>query len=661
MKTYLQHLIGVCVFLFGFVPISFAQIEEDSLVTEIDELLNIEVTEEKYISSASKYDQTLEEAPSSISVITSQDMIACGYHTLTDLLNAQRGFYYSSDRVTDNIGVRGFGRSSDRNNRILILLDGHRLNSYQVDNAPMGQSLGFNLSNFERVEIVRGPGSTLYGNNAIHGVINLITKKDRDSYIPSINLQYGSYNNKYIGLRTSKKITDNLSFSILGNYFNSEGDNIYFSEFDSPLTNNGLSKFDELSYNGLFSTIDYGDFHFTSMIKTYSKEIPTAPYSTDFNKKQVQYSNQEFIDVSWMPRLSYDKFIILKLSYDHQNYGSNLPFKFLENDFEFVGNSSTIGGDAQFIWDVLPNNRIIAGLEYKDNFNSRYKYFTGDYLFVDDNWSYKLFSLFFQNEFQFNADLSLYFGIRRDDFVGQEISYNPRAGIVYSLFKDHTFKILYGRSFRAPNLIERNLEEKNIVGFKRNESLKSEFINTFELIWNYSISEKIKSSVSYYHYKMEDLIDQVPDPVDDLLQYINSGEVTANGIEGELNYKFDLGSSYIRYSYQTAQDKFNNKITNSPEHLLKFGLNSKIMGPVNGSFELNYETKRKTILNEYTDPIFLANINLYSDTILDYFTVSFTINNLFNKTVKHPAGFEFVQKSLIQPYRNYLFTVGFEL
>ena len=661
MKTYLQHFIGICVFLFGFVPISFAQVEEDSLVTEIDELLNIEVTEEKYISSASKYDQTLEEAPSSISVITAQDMVAYGYHNLTELLNAQRGFYYTNDRTNDNIGVRGFGRSSDRNNRILLLLDGHRLNSYQIDNAPMGQGLGFHLSNFERVEIVRGPGSTLYGNNAVHGVINLITKKDKDSYIPAINMQYGSYNSKYLGLRTTKKITDNLSISILGNYYNSDGENIYFSEFDTPGNNNGYTSFDETTYNGLFATIDYNDVHLTTMIRSNKKEVPSAPFSSAFNQKQVQYTNQEFIDLSWMPRISYDKFFILKLSYDHQKYGSNIPFKFLTTDFDFVGNTSTIGGDAQFIWDVLPNNRIIAGLEYKDNFNSKYKYSAGDILFVDDNWSYKLFSLFFQNEYQFDANLSLYFGLRRDDFVGQEISYNPRAGIVYSLFKDHTFKLLYGRSFRSPNLIEKNLEEKNIVGYKSNEYLKSEFINTYEFIWNYSITEKLKSTLSLYHYKMEDLIDQISDPIDDLLQYINSGEVTANGIEAELNYKFPQGATYLRYSYQTAQDKFDNKITNSPEHLLKFGLTRKIVGPLNGSIEFNYETERKTVLNNVTDPIFLANFNLYTDRLLDYFTVSIAVNNLFNNTVKHPAGFEFVQNSIIQPYRNYLFTVGFEL
>ncbi len=660
MKTYLQNLFGICVIFFGFTQLNFAQIEEDSLFTEIDEILNIEVMEEKYINSASKYDQTLEEAPSSISVITAEDIIAYGYDNLTELLNAQRGFYYSSDRVTDNIGVRGFGRSSDRNNRILILMDGHRLNSYQIDNAPMGQSLSFHLSNFERVEIVRGPGSTLYGNNAIHGVINLITKKDRDSYLPAMNLQLGSYNSKLIGLRMSKKITDKLSVSLLGNYFISDGDDIYFREFDTPQDNFGVSENNDLKYYGLNMTVDYEEFEITGMLKDYRKEVPTAPFNTQFNKKQLQYSAQEFLDLSWSPRLSYDKFFILNLSYDHQTYGSNLPFVFIENDIEFLGNSSAFGGDVQFIWDILPNNRLITGVEYRDNFNSKYKYFTGDIVFVNDNWSYKLFSLFFQNEFQFDADLSVYFGLRRDDFVNQEVAYNPRAGVVYSPYKDHTFKLLYGRSFRAPNLIEKNLEEKNIVGFKKNLSLTSEYINTFELIWNYSFSENLKSSLSVYQYKMEDLIDQVEDPLDELLQYINTGEVTANGIEGELNYKFNFGSSYFRYSYQKAHDKFNNRITNSPEHLLKLGLSSKLIGPINGSLEFNYETKRKTIYNEITDPIFLANLNLYSNKLLDYFTVSVSVNNLFNTTIKHPAGYEFSQKTLIQPYRNFLFTVSFD-
>ena len=660
MKAYLKKLI-IFAFILGAIPNYYAQVEEDSVATELDELLNISVEEEDYVSSASKYDQTPEEAPSSISIITAKDIQAFGYQTLTDLLNAQRGFYYSNDRSTDQIGVRGFGRSSDRNNRILLLLDGHRLNPYQVDYAPIGQVAGFNLANFERIEIVRGPGSTLYGNNAIHGVINMITKKDVDSFIPTLNLKYGSFNKKYLSLRSSKQVSEDFSFSVLGNYYHDDGENLYFSEFDTPENNNGIvNNQNGMKYNGVIAAINFKDFKLTGMIKDNEQQIATAPYSTKFNEKQSQYGETQFLDFSWSPQISYNKFLIFNLSYDHHKYGSKLPFRFISNPIEFVGNTDAIGADVQYIWDFLPNNRLITGIEYRDNFNSSYKYFTGDVVFVDDQWSYKLFSIFFQNEYQYNADLSLYFGLRRDDFVNQEVSYNPRAGIVYSPFNNHTLKLLYGRSFRAPNLVERNLEERNIVGVKKNESLKSEFINTYELIWSHKISENFTSHLSFYHYKLSDLIDQIEDPIDDLLQYVNIGEVTANGLEAELNYNFKNASSYFRYSYQSAEDKLGNKLTNSPEHLIKFGLNSKLFSILNGSIEFNYETERKTIFNEFTKPIFLGNANLYTDRILDYFSISLGINNIFNQTIKHPGGFELVQKSIIQPYRNYLLTLNLE-
>ncbi len=660
MKVYLQKLI-VIAFILGTIPNFYAQVEEDSVATELDELLNISVEEEEYVSSASKYDQTPEEAPSSISIITAKDIQAFGYQTLTDLLNAQRGFYYSNDRSADQIGVRGFGRSSDRNNRILLLLDGHRLNPYQVDYAPIGQVTGFNLANFERIEIVRGPGSTLYGNNAIHGVINMITKKDMDSFIPILNLKYGSFNKKYLSLRTSTQVSEDFSFSVLGNYYNEDGEDLYFSEFDTPENNYGIvNNQNGMKYNGVIAAINYKDFKLSGMIKDTEQQLPTAPYSTKFNEKQSQYGETQFLDFSWSPQLSYNKFLIFNLSYDHHEYGSKLPFRFITNPIEFVGKSSTIGADVQYIWDFLPNNRLITGVEYQDNFNSSYKYFTGDVLFVNDKWSYKLFSIFFQNEFQYNADLSIYFGLRRDDFVNQEVSYNPRAGIVYSPFKDHTLKLLYGRSFRAPNLVEKNLEEPNIVGVKKNESLKSEFINTYELIWNYKISDNFTSNLSFYHYKLSNLIDQVEDPIDDLLQYVNIGEVTADGLEAELNYSFKNGSSYFRYSYQSAEDKAGGKLTNSPEHLLKFGLNSKLFSILNGSIGFNYETKRKTIFNGFTEPIFLGNANFYTDRILEYFSISLAVNNIFNQTIKHPGGFELVQRSIIQPYRNYLFSISVE-
>jgi len=660
MKRRIINLTYILILLLGSSSILNAQVEEDSLVTEIDSLLSLEVMPEEFINSASKYDQTPEEAPSAISIITAKEIEAYGYQNLSDILNNQRGFYISNDRVFDYVGVRGFRRGSDHNNRILLLFNGHRLNTYQTDYIGINK---IDISNLERVEIVRGPGSTLYGNNAVHAVINLIPKKNTDSYLPSLTLKYGSYNNRSLGLITTKKLNKNLSFSIYGNYKEIDGEDLYFKEFDTPENNNGMAiNQNALLYKSLIGNIKYKQFSLSGMLNQSKRHVPTAPYNTKFNATQINYSNSSFLDFVWSPSLTYNKFLILKLSYDYENYGGNLPFKFIPDDVLFNGEVSTIGTEVQFVWDIFQNNRIITGMEYKNNFNSKYKYSSGDIKFVDDIWSYKLFSLFFQNEYQFNSNLSIYFGLRSDSFFGQETAFNPRAGIVYSPFTKHTFKLLYGKSFRAPNMIERNLEEKNIVRIKRNENLTSEYITTAELIWDYKITNKISSTFSVYNYNMEGLIDQVLDPVDDLLQYVNLGVVRANGAEIELNYKNgNNGSGYFRYSYQLANNKAGAHLTNSPEHLLKLGVTNKIFSLLNGAFDLVYETKRKTIYNIYTRPILLADLNLYTEPIFNHFKISLKIKNLFNKTIKYPGGYELIQKSIVQPYRNYIFTISFEL
>ena len=660
MKNKIIYYSLFYVLIYGFFSVLQAQVEEDSLVTEINSLLNVEVEEKQFISSASKYDQSPEEAPSSISIVTAKEIETYGYQNLTELLNSQNGFYYSNDRASDYIGVRGFRRSSDYNNKILLLLDGHRMNTYQVDFAPIGD---FDITNYERIEIVRGPGSTLYGNNAVHAVINLIQKKNLDSYIPQLALKYGSYNNRSFGLRTTKQVNKDLSFSLYGTYEEIDGEDLYFEEFDSPSTNNGLAvDQDKRLHKGLLASVDYKQFKLIGKFSEISKNLPTAPFNTKFNERHTQYSNSSFLDFSWSPKLSYNKFLIFKFSYDYQKYGSILPFLFITDDIEFVGESTTFGSEVQFVWDILQNNRIIAGVEYKDNFDSKYKYFSGDTKFVDDVWSYKIFSLFFQNEYQFNSDLSIYFGLRSDSFEGQETAINPRFGIVYSPFKKHTFKFLAGSSFRAPNLIERNLEEKNIVGFKGNADLKSEFIYTREFIWEYRITENLSSSLSLFNYNMEDLIDQVNDPLDNLLQYVNVGKVETNGTEVGFNYKFnEIGSSYLRYSFQKAIDENSVSLYNSPDHLIKFGISNKLFGPINGAFDIVYESERKTLYDNFTEPILLSNINLYTEPIFNYFQLALKVRNLFNSTIKHPGGYELIQETLIQPYRNYIFTVTFKL
>jgi len=145
-------------------------LDEDSLFLE----------ELPSVFSASKYEQRLSEAPASVSIVTADEIRNYGYRTLEDILDSVRGFYTSNDRNYAYPGIRGFNRPGDYGTRILLLLDGQRLNDGIYDAAQIDREFRVDVDLIDRVEIIRGTGSSLYGSNALLGIVNVITKRGRD-------------------------------------------------------------------------------------------------------------------------------------------------------------------------------------------------------------------------------------------------------------------------------------------------------------------------------------------------------------------------------------------------------------------------------------------------------------------------------------------------
>ena len=131
------------------------------------------------VYGASSYNQKVTEAPSSITIVTSNQIQRYGYRTLADILRSVRGFYVTNDRNYSFLGVRGFSRPGDYNARVLLLVDGHRLNDNIFGGALIGTEFPLDVELIERVEIIRGPSSSLYGTSAFFAVINVITKPRR--------------------------------------------------------------------------------------------------------------------------------------------------------------------------------------------------------------------------------------------------------------------------------------------------------------------------------------------------------------------------------------------------------------------------------------------------------------------------------------------------
>src|SRR5262249_20421873 len=127
-----------------------------------------------------------------VSFITSEEIKRYGYRTLADILRGVRGLYVTNDRNFSLLGTQGFAKPGDYNSRILLLVNGHRVNDNVFGQAEIGAELGLDPAMFERVEIIRGPASSLYGDSAFFAVVNVITRTGSSLQGGSITVEGGS-------------------------------------------------------------------------------------------------------------------------------------------------------------------------------------------------------------------------------------------------------------------------------------------------------------------------------------------------------------------------------------------------------------------------------------------------------------------------------------
>src|SRR5258707_7026238 len=186
-----------------------------------ENLLKLEIPT---VETASKYTQKATDAPASVSVITADDVKKFGYRTLADTPRSVRSLYVSYDRQYSYLGIRGFNRG-DYNSRLLVLVDGHRINNSLSDGAFIGTEFILDVDLIDRVEIIRGPGASLYGNNAFFGVVNVITRKGRDlpGYGAELSGEAASFDT-YKGRATyGQKFESGLDLLLSGSWHDSHG------------------------------------------------------------------------------------------------------------------------------------------------------------------------------------------------------------------------------------------------------------------------------------------------------------------------------------------------------------------------------------------------------------------------------------------------------
>ncbi len=332
----------------------------------LEQLMEIEV---ETVYGASKFEQKTTRAPSTVTIVTAEDIKQYGYRTLADILRSVGGFYVSSDRTYAYVGVRGFSRPGDYNSRVLLLVDGHRINDSIYNTATIGNDFVLDIDLIEKVEVIRGPGSSLYGSNAFFGVINVITREAKSFGGMEVSGAAGS-DDAYKGRATFGRRFDNgvdLLFS--GSSASGKGQSLYFKEFDGPGTHGGRAdSCDHEKAGNLFADMRYRDLRVQGAYVSREKGVPTASYGTIFNDNKHKVTDDRgYLDLKYGKELTPSTSITARAFYDYYRYDANYPFDYppvtLNKD---RAEGKWWGAQAEVATTFLDRHRVIAGGEYHD-------------------------------------------------------------------------------------------------------------------------------------------------------------------------------------------------------------------------------------------------------------------------------------------------------
>ena len=555
------------------------------------------------VFGASERLQPALEAPASVSFITAQEIQRYGYRTLADVLRAVRGVYVTNDRNFSFVGIRGFGKPGDYNSRILLLINGHRVNDNVFGQAEIGAEFGLDPAMFERVEIIRGPASSLYGDSAFFAVVNVITKSGTSLGGTSVTVETGTLGTQLVRSSTGHRLTNGLDVALSGTYERSDGvQELFFPAFDSPLTNNGIAEgLDAERTKQFYGRVTKGGLTITGMYGTRRKTVPTASAATLFNQ---QAWSEETTDRHGLFDVDYgrsfgDTRITVRGAYDRFSYSGIYPFA-VETDgtATMVGLTEGLGSrwtaTAGVTRTFAGRHTLRAGAEFIDNLHQdQHASFVGPVPFYDLPNSTTQQALYVQNESKLASWIIVNGGLRYDRYE-QFDRVTPRGAVILLPSSAQSFKYLYGRAFRAPNFYELN----DFYFGERVHTLRPEAIDTHEFVWERYFNDRLRTAVSTYWYKADRLITAALDETAFVgTTYVNQGQVRAKGLELEAQVRLRGESrALVSYAVQRAADhETGDELPNSPRHMAKARVS--LPGPFARSFvsvEAQYLSSRAT-------------------------------------------------------------------
>lgn len=613
-------------------------------------------------------------SPSVTSVMTSKDIEQIGARRLNDVLEYLPGVHVSSARAGNSvIGFRGI--YSETNSQVLILINGIPLRNTTIGGKPYAWNMP--VKNISHIEVIRGPGSMLYGGDATTGVINVVLKTgkelkggDTGGFVGNQDTyegwaEYGDQNSDFEYSLAVQGGTTNVKQGKIQQDAQTTLDNLFGSHVSNApgFTNNGRDDID--------ARIDLGYKDWAKLRAGYQRfnHVQTGEGAAlALDNTGASDTDVYNVDLSINNKITED--LDFKSTFYYLGQNTNWNFNLLpagtlggllpEGAKSVTANDQNATGiTTQFNYEGIKKHNLTVGTGYIYNWVSKISNkinylvtpgfiqqipltevsaFGVDPVTLSKDRS-NYYALF-QDEWNFATDFYLTTGLRYDYYSDVSGGLSPRASLVWNTNNNLTTKLLYSRAFRPPSFLEKN--QPAVPG----TTIQSEIMDTIEFQVENRWSPALMTSTNLYWFSLNNLITSTsnssltsvgsvsPNPV----AFSNAGTINGLGVEAEGRYSFnDTLNLAVNYSYHGVGNSNNTGLL--PGHMAKALLNWEFVKNWSIGTQLNWIGERKRPANDPRPDLggyFVAGMTL-STQIAKPVQLTFRVNNLFDSTIKEPS------------------------
>ena len=593
------------------------------------------------VVSAARREQRISEAPAAITVVTEDDIKFSGAITIPDILRMVPGLDVMQITASDLV-INARGYNKEMSNKMLVLIDG-RYVYWDFYGIILWDSFPISLEDIKRIEILRGPGSSLYGANAFSGVINIITKSPEEARGTHVSTTGGT-NNTYLGSVINAGGSEKLSYKIsLGLDETSHWQNKSEPSRDVKRVQGLVEyKIDENSKLAVEGGYNKGKGETLSGIGRMNRKQKMVHLKSEL--KLSNFSARLF----WACSRG-----------DAIQEPSHTPYYFLANTYDI---------ESQLLFNLGSKNSIILGGNYRLNI--------AESDLIDQDHQQNLMAGYIQDEFKPGENFTVTIGFRYDIHPLVKDQLSPRANILISPVKDHYLRFSYGTAFRNPSFIESYLYENSdissmispllpantvVVQARGNPNLLPEKITSYEIGYQALLGPRFRAKVDLFYNNLWDFISFKTIGLQDistmlgypagtvvvpsLKSYTNAGKSKAIG--GEIGFdllpaKWLMAS--INYSRQnltweeddplTKENEKGQRVKSSPKDKINGSLRFKFGNGLSANIMAHYvgETeKNETWAYGKAKPYTLINLKLGYRFLNETTEIGFSVYNFFDK------------------------------